>query len=514
MIAELDQPDFLTKDRQSLIMLITALRLGLQHSGFHPETFPVDYLYKRWNNLEGQFSLIHQILKNPDVFCFADFPCLTVSVDVLKSPPEHDSKEMANWKCLGLIELLLSMSESVLYTQVLEIFKFAIANCPDVLVLALLQCSGSVTMLRQELLTQLIPIFLLNHSNSAIILHHAWHANTPNIKPIIMHSMAEWYAHTNCDQSRLSRILDVAQDLKALSMLLNAQSPQSYPFIIDLACLASRREYLKLEKWLSDKIREHGEAFVQACIKFLHRRCPQIIGKSEDSLSKATILPNETVNTILLCLQGCAGNVSTECQEAILTLVANCATFMKTRQQPNLLRSHSRIEPPFNTANMSQQIYTSNSVDSIGSSLSNMNLGGPASSAFNLPGSLGPLVPSPGSPSRILGATGPSNSPFPLIPIQHQGPVGTGAPLVANVNMARIPNQGLDKTPRIETTLFPEIAPNVSKDIEDEANSYFQRIYNHPPHPTLSIDEVLDMLKRFQDSPLKREREVRNFKLH
>lgn len=47
---------------------------------------------------------------------------------------------------------------------------------------------------------------------------------------------------------------------------------------------------------------------------------------------------------------------------------------------------------------------------------------------------------------------------------------------------------------------------NVSKEIEDEANSYFQRIYNHPPHPTLSIDEVLEMLKKFQDSPNKRER--------
>lgn len=30
----------------------------------------------------------------------------------------------------------------------------------------------------------------------------------------------------------------------------------------------------------------------------------------------------------------------------------------------------------------------------------------------------------------------------------------------------------------------------VSKEVEDEANSYFQRIYNHPPHPTLSIEEV------------------------
>lgn len=111
-----------------------------------------------------------------------------------------------------------------------------------------------------------------------------------------MHSMAEWYMRgEQHDQIRLSRILDVAQDLKvwiymekkqiselqefffkvftlklywntdvfnhfvffiqALSMLLNATP---FAFVIDLACLASRREYLKLDKWLSDKIREHG----------------------------------------------------------------------------------------------------------------------------------------------------------------------------------------------------------------------------------------------------------------
>lgn len=43
--------------------------------------------------------------------------------------------------------------------------------------------------------------------------------------------------------------------LQALSMLLNGTP---FAFVIDLAALASRREYLKLDKWLTDKIREHG----------------------------------------------------------------------------------------------------------------------------------------------------------------------------------------------------------------------------------------------------------------
>ena len=58
--------------------------------------------------------------------------------------------------------------------------------------------------------------------------------------------------------------------------------------------------------------------------------------------------------------------------------------------------------------------------------------------------------------------------------------------------------------------MFPESSGAVSKEVEDEANSYFQRIYNHPPNPTLTIDEVLDLLKRFQMSSLPRERDVFN----
>lgn len=66
----------------------------------------------------------------------------------------------------------------------------------------------------------------------------------------------------------------------------------------------------------------------------------------------------------------------------------------------------------------------------------------------------------------------------------------------------------MEKSRVQDYNLFPEGSSHISKEIEDEANNYFQRIYNHPPHPTLSIDEVLNMLKRFQDSPSKREKEV------
>ena len=52
----------------------------------------------------------------------------------------------------------------------------------------------------------------------------------------------------------------------------------------------------------------------------------------------------------------------------------------------------------------------------------------------------------------------------------------------------------------------PAELPSFSDEVEDEANTYFQRIYNQPPNQTMSIDEVLDMLKRFKESNNRRDR--------
>ncbi|XP_022241734.1 CCR4-NOT transcription complex subunit 1-like [Limulus polyphemus] len=351
VVQELDHPGFLLKDRQGLKLLWHSLIRGLNR-----EVFPSEYIYRHWRNSEGQLSLFQQILKNSDLLCLLDYNCHTVVTDILKAPPEDDNRDISNWKSLDLIETLLHLSDVSQCGPVQELFKFPVQHCPDILVLGLLQISGSLNLLRQELLSNLIPVFLGNHSNSAIVLHYAWHAQVHAVKvrPIIMHAMAEWYLRGDCDQARLSRILDVAQDLKALSVLLNGNP---FSFVIDLACLASRREYLKLDKWLSDKIQEHG------------------FGSS-----------------FLLGL-----NTSTVMSSAI------SSASIKT---------------------------------------------------------------------------------------------GFAAPTVDRLRQGDM------------SAMFPEMSQQVSKEVEDEANGYFQRIYNHPPHPTLSIDEVLEMLKKFQESPNKREREV------
>ncbi|XP_042855455.1 CCR4-NOT transcription complex subunit 1-like isoform X4 [Penaeus japonicus] len=509
---KLDHKGFLVKDRQGLKLLITALRCLLQGQGLRLELFPVECFYQQWKNTEEQLNLFTQILRNPEIFCLTDFPCHLVSTDSLKTLPELDNKEVATWKSVQLIDTLLYLGENH-YTAVKEIFKFPIQHCPDILVLGLIQATLPYTILRQDLIASLIPIFLGNHPNAAIILHHAWHTqnNATTVRQIIMHAMAEWYMMVENDQTRLSRILDVAQDLKALSLLLNAQP---FPFVIDLACLAYRREFLKLDKWLTDKIREHGEAFISACVKFLQRRCPHLVGGKEDGMQKSSQLPPETMATILVCLNACALNVSQELSDTIVTMVQHCNLMNRPRTQQGVQTSEG-------------------SLGGIASSLSSLNLGGGGGTSSIFPtsgsssmslGSLGSLGTAPGSPGRPLGpSTAPGTSQSPLssiLPALQLGPphaAAVGSQLPTLPTSSIIPSSL--RSHSVQPTVNPpsrqmdmsqifDMPQMVSKEVEDEANSYFQRIYNHPPHPTLSIEEVLDMLKKFHESTNKREREV------
>jgi CCR4-NOT transcription complex subunit 1 len=56
------------------------------------------------------------------------------------------------------------------------------------------------------------------------------------------------------------------KDLQILDALLDVKP---FAFSLDVAALASRREYLNLDKWLADNIAAHGAEFLHAVIEFL-----------------------------------------------------------------------------------------------------------------------------------------------------------------------------------------------------------------------------------------------------
>ncbi|KAK2550448.1 CCR4-NOT transcription complex subunit 1 [Acropora cervicornis] len=527
VIQELDYPEFHVPSREGLQLLFTACHRGLM------EIFPVDVLYRTWTNTEGQLSWIQQILSNPDVFCFTDYPCHTVVIDLLKTAPEDDNRETAPWKSLNLSETLLRLAEAGHY----ETLRSPLWHT-----------------LRNELVLQLIPVFLANHPNSGSVLHYVWHGQgqSASIRQLVMQAMAEWYSKGDMDQGRLSRILD------ALSMLLNG-SP--FVFVIDLAALASRREYLKLDKWLKDKLKEHQEEFAQACVVFLRRRCPHLLGVSLDKeLPKSVQLPQETVVTMLSCLQSFLGQASHDLADTISQMLTNHGPLVKVRpsaavvgipfkrqgsldggQLPNVLAGQLPSFPPHPlTGTVLGPSGGLEAVGTIGSVLSSK------SAVQKPPSQLGQLPLSTPTATSSSGLQSPSfsSSQTPWLQQFHQsgslaqsmgGSAMDNARLLAGLGIQKQlsgnsllqqqqqspqqqtallsqPRNPADKLRTVSTADVSQVWPGMdqtfTKEVEDEANSYFQRIYNHPPNPTISIDEVLEMLKKFKDSPVKKERDI------
>ena len=410
----------------------------------------------------------------------------------------------------------------------------------------------------------------------------------------------------------------MAQDLKALSILLNSKA---VPFVIDLAVMASRREYLNLDKWLGDQIREHGERFIKAIVQYLHRRLPVLADPSQGPLKekhfagKSAMLPPETLPVMIVCLQQAAQQIALhpEVKEAIVTMMSQAQPFLtRPRQQPPPVQQQQPPPgqlrpagvpgpPPLPGQPPPPPVVTGASgfppvslpggpvrptprqalppgamaaaalaggmfpptADPLVSQFGNLGLGGvgatptsaaaassTSSSAFSMPSGLGPLVSGGGAASPNRFPSGPggavipptsidggSPSPFsgmlpppgvsapglPGLPPAAPGlpglPTSSQAPMPPPPGVSAATTSAGGSGPGIQSgieqirqgnisQIFPEMAGPISREVEDEANRYFQQIYNQPPNPTLTIDEVLELLKKFQDSAVQREREV------
>ncbi|KAI2797076.1 CCR4-NOT transcription complex subunit 1 [Blomia tropicalis] len=373
-------------------------------------------------------------------------------IDQLKCQPDYEGDvQLQSWKYQCLYQILVDLSESSLLQPFLEeILFYPLNKCPDLLVLGLLECYGNHTRLKELVLMKAILKFLYptsSHPNSTQIFQRIWpteynHSSQAltSSQRLLLAAMIELYTTSSPEeqQQKLSRILDLSQDLKALNLLLSSNSQL---FVIDLACLASRREYLKLDKWLNDKIHSIGQPFIEACLSFLKRRCPAF-GLNE---MNAGTFPNETFSTILTCLrQYIADNPKNLVEFEIMKMFAKYSQWIAQSQFLNPAKTTQ-----FDTNMMG------------------MNMAQPFSES--------PLV-------NVI-----------------RGPIGSGDSVPPANNQLNVMNVQL---------FVPNIGQEFSKEIEEEADSYFQKIYNQDQPDSLSIDQVLEMLKKFQESQNKREKEV------
>ncbi|KAJ3024175.1 hypothetical protein HKX48_005578 [Thoreauomyces humboldtii] len=252
-----DQADFIIMDAPALAILLNASKVVLKDVYL----FPVGAFFGKWTNELGQLSFLRQAIQSiPELFSINE----TITKHVV--PLEGASARTAApslatqcFNCLELIETLLALSDGHLYAEVKPILDYAVQQSPELMLLSFAQMTAPWNDAMKELTPGLVMLFLTGHPNSTFVLPRLWQLNQNLSISGLLHMYTK-------DPSSLSRILDVAQEMRALSQILETKP---FSFSIDLAALASRRDYLNLEKWLQDHLREQGDVFVVACLDFL-----------------------------------------------------------------------------------------------------------------------------------------------------------------------------------------------------------------------------------------------------
>lgn len=309
VVKDLDYSDFYVKEAKGFELLLRAYRKAV------PDfmSFPIKHLINPWKNLPGQLSLLKQALSfTCEYFSFSMFPCRRIFTpeDMASCPPSFKAMLNAlfhqNWNCLDLLEYLISLFDTEYHDMVRPLLELATRESPELFCLALSSYSNWSNSSLRETLIKLVCGFIMGHNNSSIVLSKLWSIN-PNI---LLACMVDLYRK---DPSCLSRTLDVSQELKILSLILESK-PSS--FSLDIASLASRREHLNLEKWIVDNIANKRDAFAKPCLEFLRDRIRLMIERQEGKFSVQFIpLSSEILSVFIHAIMSRAQDLSPESLE-------------------------------------------------------------------------------------------------------------------------------------------------------------------------------------------------------
>lgn len=122
-----------------------------------------------------------------------------------------------------------------------------------------------------ELTARLLSTFLAGHPSHQLVFLRLYQID----RQFLFAALRDFYAES---EMNVTRIIDIAQDLKMLDQILELR-----PFVLalDLAALASRREYLNLDKWLTGQIQQHGGQLVRATLEFVGHKVQHELRRQE-----------------------------------------------------------------------------------------------------------------------------------------------------------------------------------------------------------------------------------------
>lgn len=181
------------------------------------------------------------------------------------------------WCSLEMLDLLVTLSDTQYYITIKGFFDLPLQKCPEILIIGLAQIRKKSSLL-DELFSHLFPLYLLNHSNSIPILESLWKLN----QSLMILAIYELYRKENSSLN-LSRVLDITQEIK--DSLMPIANCNEYAFSVSLGLLASKREFLHFEHWITDRIKTVGNPFISAILKYIDENIIGPCSKTHENTS-------------------------------------------------------------------------------------------------------------------------------------------------------------------------------------------------------------------------------------
>ncbi|GAA6025465.1 hypothetical protein JCM8202_003622 [Rhodotorula sphaerocarpa] len=189
------------------------------------------------------------------------------------------SVQNSPWNAFELVRTLVSLGGEAIQAgpngevaaRVHELLDRGCKTNPELVLVALTQVEKPWNAVHSELVARLLSTFLTGHPAHQLVFLRLYQID----RQFLFAALRDFYAES---EMNVTRIVDIAQDLKALDQVLELR-----PFVLalDLAALASRREYLNLEKWLTGQFQAHGSQLVRTALEFVGHKVQHELRRQE-----------------------------------------------------------------------------------------------------------------------------------------------------------------------------------------------------------------------------------------
>ncbi|KAL6569340.1 hypothetical protein OROMI_013854 [Orobanche minor] len=254
VMEKLDQDGFYIPNEAAFSFFISVYKHACQ------DPFPLNAICGfLWKNVEGQLSFLkYAVSVPPEVFTFAHCERQLSYDDAVTEHTFQTGLINHAWLCQDLLEVLCQLSEKGHASLVRSVLEKPLKHCPELLLLGMAHVNTAYNLIQNEVASTVLPMALRNASANGLICN-LFHVNPDMLLRGLTDAMS-------LDPENVYRILDACQELKILSAVLDMIP---FYFGIRLAALASKKEIMDLENWLSTQLVIYKDAFYEECLKFL-----------------------------------------------------------------------------------------------------------------------------------------------------------------------------------------------------------------------------------------------------